>query len=123
MNEQVIGRYEIIEELGKGGMATVFLAKDPKFDREVAIKVLPRQFLHDEKFLARFKREAKTITQLEHKAIVPVYEHGEYEGQPYLVMRYMSGGVIEGSNARREIGNRRGYQNFLTRGRGIGGVA
>ncbi|MCA9935516.1 MAG: serine/threonine protein kinase [Ardenticatenaceae bacterium] len=89
-----IDRYEIVRELGRGGMATVYLAQDPRFDRLVALKVLPRQFLHDTTFLERFNREARTIARLEHTAIVPVYDFGEYEGQPFLVMRYMSGGSL-----------------------------
>ena len=90
-----IDHFEIRSELGRGGMATVFLGYDPRFDREVAIKVLPKEFLHDKKFRARFEREAKVIAQLEHPAIVPVYDYGEVDGQPYLVMRYMQGGSLD----------------------------
>jgi serine/threonine protein kinase len=89
------GRYEIKQKLGQGGMATVYLAHDPRFGRDVALKVLPAQFLHDEQFRNRFEREARTIAMLEHPAIVPVYDFGEHEGQPYLVMRYMNGGSLE----------------------------
>jgi serine/threonine-protein kinase len=89
-----IGRYEIKEELGRGGMAMVYRASDPEFGREVAIKVLPPEMLHDPSFRARFKREAKIIASLEHPAIVPVYDFGEDNGQPYLVMRYMTGGSL-----------------------------
>lgn len=94
MPPQKIGRYEIKSELGRGGMATVYRAQDPSFDREVAVKVLPREFLHDPQFLARFQREIKTIAQLEHPAIVPVYDVGEDDGQPYFVMRNMTGGSL-----------------------------
>ena len=89
-----IGRYEIKRELGRGGMATVYLAVDPRFGREVAIKVLPRQFTHDPRFLARFEQEARTIAALEHYAIVPVHDFGDEDDMPYLVMRYMSGGSL-----------------------------
>jgi serine/threonine-protein kinase len=88
------GRYEIKAELGRGGMATVYHAYDPRFEREVAIKVLPREMLHDVQFRTRFEREAKTIAMLEHPAIVPVYDFGEEDGQPYFVMRYMTGGSL-----------------------------
>lgn len=103
-----INRYEILQELGRGGMATVFLAHDPAFDRQVAVKVLPPQFLHDPQFRARFQREAKVIAALEHAYIVPVYDFGEENGQPYLVMRYMPSGTLAarmkaGPLARREI--------------------
>ncbi|TAK14057.1 MAG: serine/threonine protein kinase [Anaerolineae bacterium] len=93
-DKQTFGRYTIREELGRGGMATVYLADDPSFDRVVAIKVLPREYLHDPLFRARFEREAKTIAKLEHAAIVPVYDYGEQDGQLYLVMRYMQGGSL-----------------------------
>ena len=81
-----INRYEITAEIGRGGMATVYQAYDPSFDREVAVKVLPREFLHDPQFRDRFQREIKTIAQLEHPAIVPVYDVGEHDGQPFFVM-------------------------------------
>ncbi len=94
MTSKKIGRYEIRSELGRGGMATVYRAYDPSFDREVAIKVLPREFMHDPQFRDRFQREVKTIALLEHPAIVPVYDVGEDDGMPYFVMRYMPGGSL-----------------------------
>ncbi|MFN8410875.1 MAG: protein kinase [Anaerolineales bacterium] len=94
MIPEKIGRYQIKSELGRGGMATVYLAYDPSFDREVAIKVLPREFLHDPQFQHRFKNEIKTIAALEHPAIVPVHDVGEEDGMPYFVMRYMTGGSL-----------------------------
>ena len=94
MDPQKFGRYEIRAEIGRGGMATVYHAYDPRFEREVAIKVLPREMLHDLQFRTRFEREAKTIAMLEHPAIVPVYDVGEEDGQPYFVMRYMTGGSL-----------------------------
>ncbi len=94
MEPQKFGRYEIKAEIGRGGMATVYHAYDPRFEREVALKVLPREMLHDLQFRTRFEREAKTIAMLEHPAIVPVYDFGEEEGQPYFVMRYMTGGSL-----------------------------
>jgi tRNA A-37 threonylcarbamoyl transferase component Bud32 len=89
-----IGRYEVKGELGRGGMATVYRAYDPSFEREVAIKVLPRELLHDPQFRDRFRREIKTIASLEHPAIVPVYDVGEEDGLPYFVMRFMPGGSL-----------------------------
>lgn len=94
MAQEKFGRYEIKGEIGRGGMATVFHAYDPRFERDVAIKVLPHAFLHDPQFRVRFDREAKTIALLEHPAIVPVYDFGEESEQPYIVMRYMSGGSL-----------------------------
>jgi len=94
MELEKIGRYEIKSELGRGGMATVFHAYDPSFERDVAIKVLPHAFLHDPQFRTRFEREAKMIALLEHPAIVPVYDFGDQDEQPYIVMRYMAGGSL-----------------------------
>ncbi|MCC7360358.1 MAG: SUMF1/EgtB/PvdO family nonheme iron enzyme [Anaerolineales bacterium] len=89
-----IGRYTLHGELGRGGMATVYRGYDPRFKREVAVKILPAEFLHTPTFRARFEREAQTIAGLEHAAIVPVYDYGEENGQPYLVMRLMAGGSL-----------------------------
>jgi serine/threonine protein kinase len=89
-----IGRYEILRELGRGGMAFVYLGFDPNFRREVAIKVLPREALDDPVLFERFQREARTIAALEHSAIVPVYDFGEDDGRPFLVMRYLNGGSL-----------------------------
>lgn len=89
-----IGRYIIKAELGRGGMATVYQAEDPRFKRDVAVKVMPPQFLNEPMFRARFEREAQTIAALEHPAIVPVYDFGEENGEMYLVMRYMTGGSL-----------------------------
>jgi serine/threonine protein kinase len=95
MQPEKIGLYEIKSELGRGGMATVYRGYDPRFEREVAVKVLPRELLHaDPQFRLRFEREAKIVAQLEHSAIVPVYDVGEADGQPYFVMRYMNGGSL-----------------------------
>ena len=95
MQPEKIGRYEIKSELGRGGMATVYLGYDPRFEREVAVKVLPPELLHaDPQFRLRFEREAKIIASLEHHSIVPVYDVGADDDQPYFVMRYMTGGSL-----------------------------
>jgi serine/threonine-protein kinase len=89
-----IGRYEIERELGRGGMAVVYLAHDPSTKRSVAVKVLPRQLSFDPQFRARFEREAEILANFEHPAIVPIYDFGEAGGWLYLVMRYMTGGSL-----------------------------
>jgi serine/threonine protein kinase len=94
MAQKKFGRYEIQDEIGHGGMATVYHAYDPRFERDVAIKVLPREMLRDVQSRIRFDREAKTIAMLEDPAIVPVYDFDEEDGQPYFVMRYMTGGSL-----------------------------
>ncbi len=95
MDRNHIGRYEIQSELGRGGMATVYLAFDPRFRRQVAVKVLPDRFLNHPVLRKRFEREAQTIAALEHPAIVPVYDFGDEGDLLYLVMRYMPGGSLE----------------------------
>ena len=94
MHPDKIGRYKIKEELGSGEMGSVYRAYDASFNREVAIKILPLELMRNLKTLARFRRELKMIALLEHPAIVPVYDVGEDNGQPYYVMRYMSGGSL-----------------------------
>lgn len=75
-------------------MAIVYLAHDPSMEREVAIKVLPRQFTFDPNFRQRFRREARLVARLQHPAIVPVYDFGEEDDQLYLVMAFMRGGSL-----------------------------
>jgi serine/threonine-protein kinase len=89
-----IGRYELKDVIGRGGMATVYRGYDPRFRREVAIKVMTQDLLGDAVLRARFEREAQTIAALEHPAIVPVYDFGDEQGRPYLVMRLMPGGTL-----------------------------
>lgn len=95
MSPDKVGRYKIKSELGRGGMATVYRAFDPISNREVAIKILPRELLTNLVTRARFKRELKLVASLEHPAIVPVYDvGGDEDHQPFFVMRYMSGGSL-----------------------------
>ncbi|MCO6435316.1 protein kinase domain-containing protein, partial [Nitrosomonas nitrosa] len=89
-----IGRYTIIEKLGIGGMAIVYLAHDPISDRDVAVKVIKDKFADDPNFRQRFQREIKFIAKLEHPAVVPVYDVGEHEDKLFLVMRIMTGGSL-----------------------------
>jgi len=75
-------------------MSTVYLAFDPLFDREVALKILPHKMITNERFRKMFDAEIKAVARLEHSAIVPVYDVGIEDNQPYFVMRYMMGGVL-----------------------------
>jgi serine/threonine-protein kinase len=95
MTADRIGRYEIVNEIARGGMAIVYLAKDTFMERLVAVKVLPRVFMHDPQFEKRFTREARVVASLEHPAIVPVYDFGYQDDQPFMVYRYMSGGTLK----------------------------
>ena len=92
--KKTIARYEIRSELGKGGMAAVYLAYDPNFRRNVAVKLISVNLQENPIFRERFEREAHLIAQIEHPAIVPVYDFGEENDQLYLVMRHMAGGAL-----------------------------
>ena len=90
-----LGTFEILEEIGRGGMATVYKARQTTINRTVAVKVLPRRLLHDPGFYERFEREVEVISHLEHPHIVPIYEYGQSDGMPYIAMRYLGGGSLE----------------------------
>jgi tRNA A-37 threonylcarbamoyl transferase component Bud32 len=90
-----VGPYRVIEQLGQGGMATVYKAYHAALDRYVALKVLHPAFLQDPNFTRRFEREAKAVARLEHPNIVPVYDFAEHAGQPYLVMKYIEGDTLK----------------------------
>ncbi|HEY6273941.1 MAG TPA: protein kinase [Terriglobales bacterium] len=92
-----IGRYEILEELGRGAMGMVYRAKDPAMDRVVAIKTIISVALksdHESEFRERFYREARAAGGLAHPGIVPVFDVGEHEGVPFLVMEFISGRTL-----------------------------
>ncbi len=114
MSLRKIGRYEIMSEIERGGMATVYYARDPFVDRYVAIKILPRALVHDSESRARFEREARIIATIEHPAIVPIYDYGEEDGQPFLVMRFMKGGSL-GRRLRHNIFSLPEARNILVR--------
>src|SRR3954470_19301047 len=89
-----LGPYRLLEQLGAGGMATVYKAYHAAMDRYVAIKVLPQHLARDPNFRARFQQEARVIARLEHRHILPVYDVAEEDDIPYLVMRYTDGGDL-----------------------------
>ena len=97
---QLLGPYRIVEQVGVGGMAIVYRAYQPAMDRNVAVKVPVEFLLEDADFRARFHGEARTIAQLEHPHVLPVYDFGEDKGLPYLVMRYVDGGTLREYAAR-----------------------
>ena len=87
-----IGKYEIIEEIGRGGFAVVYRAHDTKMEREVALKVITGGFTEEAAFVARFRQEARTAANLRHPNIVPVYDFGEVDGALYLAMALIGEG-------------------------------
>jgi len=88
------GRYEIIKEIGKGGMGEVYLAEDTNLKRQVAIKVLPQQFALDKERLARFEREARLLASLNHPNIATIYGLEKSDGQQFLVMELVEGDTL-----------------------------
>jgi serine/threonine protein kinase len=94
VREALAAEYEIIEELGRGGMAMVYRAKDRQLEREVAIKVLPFSLAFDTEFVERFQREARTAAQLEHPNIIPIYRVGRAGRVIYFVMKFLRGGSL-----------------------------
>ncbi len=90
-----LGKYEIIELLGQGGMATVYKGYQPDIDRFVAVKVLPPHPGQDRQFVDRFRLEARTIAQLQHPHILPMHDYGSDADILYLIMAYVSGGSLK----------------------------
>lgn len=95
MSVSKIGRYEIESELTTGGMGVIILAKDPYIQRQVVVKVLMYSRTLDDMYREFFQNEAEVIAALEHPCIVPIYDFGWHGQQPYIVMRYMSGGSLQ----------------------------
>src|SRR6185295_5684149 len=89
-----IGRYEILSQLGKGGMGEVYLAKDTKLDRNVALKVLPAELAVSRERMIRFVQEARSAAALNHPNVAHVYEIGEQDGLNFIAMEYVEGKTL-----------------------------
>ncbi|HEX2640701.1 MAG TPA: serine/threonine-protein kinase, partial [Pyrinomonadaceae bacterium] len=103
------GHYEILSPLGSGGMGDVFLARDGKLDRQVAIKFLNEKFSKEEALLNRFIQEAKAASALNHPNILTVYEIGEHDGQHYISAEF-----IEGKTLRERMKSRLTFDEILS---------
>jgi serine/threonine-protein kinase len=91
---QVLGHYEIVRRLGEGGMGVVYLGRDTKLDRPVAVKVLNKRFERNEENIRRFVREAKAASALNHPNILTIFEIGEHEGSHFIVSEYIEGRTL-----------------------------
>jgi len=89
-----LGRYEIRSQLGAGGMGEVYLARDPKINRDVAIKVLPAAFSADSERLRRFEQEAQAAGALNHPNILSIYDVDTHDGSPYVVSELLEGETL-----------------------------
>lgn len=95
IGKRISGRYKILESIGGGGMANVYLAHDMILDRDVAVKMLRLDFANDEEFIRRFHREAQSATSLAHPNIVSIYDVGEEDSIYYIVMEYVDGQTLK----------------------------
>ena len=89
-----LGRYQIMERIGRGGMASVYRARDPQLNRNVAVKVLVTFEADDPTFVERFRQEAQAVARLNHPHINQVHDFGEDKGFSYIVMELLTGGTL-----------------------------
>jgi eukaryotic-like serine/threonine-protein kinase len=101
---RTVDRYQIVEQIGIGGMAVVYKAHDARLDRPVAIKIIRKGRIPEDdlvQLLERFDREARALAHLSHPNIVKVHDYGKFDGVPYFVMEYLAGGTLKGRMTRR----------------------
>src|SRR5204863_600104 len=94
VRDQLKDEYEILEELGRGGMAIVFRAREKQLERDVAIKVLPFSLAFDKEFVERFQREARTSAKLEHPSIIQIYRDGKSGRGIYYARHFLRGNPL-----------------------------
>ena len=91
----ILGKFELFEEIGRGGFGIVYRANDTTLDRIVALKILHQQYLSDQKFIESFKREARLMAKVSHPNVVQIYEVGDLDDQIYIAMQFFENGSLE----------------------------
>src|SRR5687767_11397558 len=108
-----LGPYEILSSLGAGGMGEVYRARDPRLNREVAIKVLPERLANDPQALARFEREAKAVAALSHPNILAIHDFGSEAGVSYAVTELLEGETLRASLSRAALAWRKAVETGI----------
>src|SRR6266849_597671 len=116
---QKIGPYEILGQIGAGGMGEVYRARDPRLGRDVAIKVLPTSFSADADRLRRFEQEARAAGVLNHPNITAVYDIGQHDGAPYVVQELLEGETLRAMLAGGRMAQRKAIDSALQIAHGL----
>ena len=115
----VLGHYRIIDQIGEGGMGVVYRAHDERLHRDVAIKVLPEEFISDSGRMERFEREARAAAALSHSNILAIHELGFHQGSPYIVTELLEGASLAEAMQGPEFSSRRALEIGIQVARGL----